>query len=488
MSPYIPRYPGPRWSLVYGSRTNVSGFALEELQRALQSYLPYILPVYAAQETAWAALQDHVILLGIPEDNPLMERCLSEFGLPITSQPEGCQVKVQPAPWNPERRLVLLVASTPEGILNAVELFNNRILCENALADKIEPARLHQALDSLGDCSLKEAPAVPERGLWSWGYVIYDYQRFLDNMARLRLNRLTVWNDVPPVNSREVIAYAHRGGVRLSLGFPWGWGMDYDLADPADRHKIQDQVIEHYVRHIQPQQPDGIYFQTLTEHHQLEIGGRSVAALTCELVNRTAEALYALTPDLDIRFGLHATSIRQNYREFLNLDPRITIVWEDAGALPFSYLPTLELDGVSFDQTLEYACELASFRPGTIFAMIAKGWTTLDWQYEFEHHGPYLLGLRSHHYTHQRLEMIRPRWDRVNALWLQHFRQAQSFYQALLQASTGRLSVLGLVEDGLFEEAIQPSVALYAETLWDPYSTPDQLLQRSFNRFNPEAL
>ncbi len=218
-------------------------------------------------------------------------------------------------------------------------------------------------MDSLGDCSLQEIPAVPERGLWSWGYVIYDYVRFLDNLARLRFNRLTIWNDLPPVNCREVIAYAHSRGLRLSLGFPWGWGMDYDLADPGDRQKIQDQVVEHYARYIQPQQPDGIYFQTLTEHHLLELGGRSVAGLTCELVNQTATSLYALSPKLDIRFGLHATSIRQNYREFLNLDPRITIVWEDAGALPFSYLPVLEQDGISYEETLAYACELASFPP-----------------------------------------------------------------------------------------------------------------------------
>ncbi len=87
-----------------------------------------------------------------------------------------------------------------------------------------------------------------------------------------------------------------------------------------------------------------------------------------------------------------------------------------------------------------------------------------------------------------RLELIRPRWDKVNALWLQHFQKAQTFYQSLLQASSGRLSVLGLVEDGLFEEAIQPSVALFAETLWDPFAAPEQLLQRAYSRYDPLAL
>ncbi len=30
------------------------------------------------------------------------------------------------------------------------------------------------------------------------------------------------------------------------------------------------------------------------------------------------------------------------------------------------------------------------------------------------------------------------------------------------------MSVIALVEDGLLEEAIQPSVSLFAETVWDP--------------------
>ena len=44
------------------------------------------------------------------------------------------------------------------------------------------------------------APALENRGLWTWGYVIYDYRRYLDNMARLKLNMLVVWNDCAPRN------------------------------------------------------------------------------------------------------------------------------------------------------------------------------------------------------------------------------------------------------------------------------------------------
>jgi hypothetical protein len=36
-------------------------------------------------------------------------------------------------------------------------------------------------------------------------------------------------------------------------------------------------------------------------------------------------------PDLDIQFGLHATSILDNYTCLEELDSRITITWEDAG-------------------------------------------------------------------------------------------------------------------------------------------------------------
>jgi hypothetical protein len=309
--------------------------------------------------------------------------------------------------------------------------------------------------------------------------VIYDYRRFLDAMARLRFNALTMWNDTPPLNCREVIDYAHTRGVSVTLGFPWGWGRDYDLKNPADLRAIEEEVLGHYREKIAPLEPDGIYFQTLTEHDTTMMDGRSVAARTCELINRVAARLYQVTPRLKVQFGLHATSIREHFGDLKDLDPRVTIVWEDAGALPYTYLPTLDYRGSDFAQTLEYSLRLAALRPGTPFGMIPKGWTNLDWLDEFEHHEEFLLGERDPADIRQRLELIGPRWARVNALWLEHYPKAIEFYRAILRASDAPVIAQGLIEDGLLEERIQPAVALFAETLWNPFEEPAEILARS---------
>jgi hypothetical protein len=299
----------------------------------------------------------------------------------------------------------------------------------------------------------------------------------------LRLNCLTLWNDYPPVNCQSLIDYAHNRGIKVILGFHWGWGLAFNLASSHDRVLIQNQVLQHFQQFIAPLHPDGIYFQTLTEHNQLSFGDQSVAALACELVNQISARLFQIEPELDIRFGLHATSIRDHYNQLADLDTRVTIVWEDAGALPFSYLPANEVMGISFTQTLEYACSLASFRPGTPFAMVAKGWTTLDWQDEFEHHAPYLIGERNDAFIEHRMGLIRPRWAKVNLLWLKYYQKAQEFYRTVYQASQGNMSVLGLIEDGLFEYQIQPSVSMFAETIWNPFIEPDELLKRAMSQY-----
>ena len=477
MAAYSPRYEAIRLMIVYGERSGMAGFALEELVRRVQDDFPYVIEVQPAQAVDLPGITDHCLLVGTPQENRWIAGFLERGDITLPPDPEGFTIKRLAHPWQAGRSMLIITGPAPVGVLRGVETFNSLVWkAAEPGAPRLDLPGHFTGADRLVQM---ESPAVAEGGLWTWGYVIYDYRRFLDNMARLKLNCLTVWNDVPPVNCADIITYAHDRGVRLILGFPWGWGMDYNLADPPDRMKIQAQVLDHYQQHIAHLQPDGIYFQTLTEHHATSLAGRSTAALAGELVNQVAHQLYEISPNLDVRFGLHATSIGAHYTDLAALDPRITIVWEDAGALPFSYDPALVLNGITFDETLAYAAQLAAFRPGTTFAMVAKGWTTLDWQNEFEHHGPFLLGVRSRAFTRRRLEQKQARWDRVNAAWQRYLPQAQVFYRALLKASQGRMAVLGLVEDGLFEERIQPAAALMAETLWNPNATASELEQRA---------
>lgn len=300
------------------------------------------------------------------------------------------------------------------------------------------------------------------------------------------MNFLIIWNDVPPVNCREVIDYAHARGIRVFLGFPWGWGMDLDITRQADRQRIQEMVLNHYRQYYTGLGMDGLYFQTLTEHHHTELAGRPVAAIVCDLVNLISTELFKLNPSLSILFGLHATSILDRYPELAALDPRVTIVWEDAGVLPFSYVPFIERSSSdektslplnTFDVTLEYSKKLATFRQDAEFAMVPKGWSCLDWPAEFEHHGPYLLGVRDPAFIQERCHAQQPYWTRINNLWLKYYRYAVQFYRAILACHPPKMTVAGLVEDGLFEERIQPSVALFAETLWNPERDEEEILQ-----------
>ncbi len=96
--------------------------------------------------------------------------------------------------------------------------------------------------------------------------------------------------------------------------------------------------------------------------------------------------------------------------------------------------------------------------------LVAKGWITLRWKTEFEHHGPFVLGERDPGFIRERLRERQTRWDEVNALWMVNYPQALRFYRELREAAPGAMSVFGLIEDGMFEDTIQPSAALLGET------------------------
>ena len=308
-------------------------------------------------------------------------------------------------------------------------------------------------------------------------------------MARLKMNTLVVWNDIPPLNMPAVLDFAHARGINVIMGFPWGWG-DYDLKDlldPTTRAAIKAEVLRHYREHYRQLAIDGLYFQTCTEHYDRYLQGRSTAAITCEWVNEVAREFFAAEPELQIYFGLHATSIVERFIDYTALDPRVTIMWEDAGTLPYSYGPALELaksPWPGYAETLAYSTQLVNFRAeNTHFALVPKGWMCLRWESEFEHHGPFILGERSAEFIHRRLEERQALWDQCNHRWLTLYPYAARFYREMLAQAPSRMTVAGLVEDALFEEHIQPSVALFAETLWNPARCDAELLQRALSAY-----
>jgi hypothetical protein len=491
---YKPRYEGTRWALVYGSYEGVERFAVNEIQRTAQLCFPYVIEVHPAGAPRPAGT--HLLLVGTAANHPMIAE-LGAKGLKLPNKAEGYTVACLKSPWDPALRVAVIAGADPNGVLYGVEEFNRRLADTPA-----EDARgRRQALDQMPDFEVNEAPVIENRGIWTWGYVLYDYRRFIDNMARLKMNRLMVWNDTPPLNCREVIEYAHSRGVKVILGFHWGWGI-VNL-DPTSRdhlRQLKELVVNNFESHYSQLGMDGIYFQSFTEHSNTRIGGRTTAALVCEWVNEIAGKLLERHPGLRIEFGVHATSIIDNYLDFQSLDARIPIVWEDAGAMPFGQststggsFPRVTLPegrGPSSLSTVEgttdYSKKLATFRRDNHeFAMIAKGFSLLRWNSEFEHHGPFILGERHPDFVQERLRERQPRLDYSNTRWAKEYRHAVRFFREVRGACTGPMTVVGLVEDGLFEQKIQVSVALLGEILWNPMRDESDFLPRAIRASRP---
>jgi len=481
MNVHKPRYEGKRWTLVFGAYTGMEQVAIQKLNAMVQKHLPYVVKCIPASAYV-SANESHVVLLGTPASNPWVGKLIRDGQIKLANHPQAYALAGMEAPWAPGMRLMVIAGQSEAGLLHGVAHFGTHLASPTITVERPTVGKLRNAFDSIKDFAIQEQPLIGNRGLWTWGYVVYDYRRYLDNMARLKLNMLTLWNDYPPVNIKEIIAYAHARGIKIILGFPWGWGQEHDLTKAEDRRKIKELVFREYETNYAHLDMDGIYFQTLTEHTQTEAGGKSLAAIVCEMVNEIGPELLAKYPGLNLQFGLHATSIRERYTDLAGLDPRITIVWEDVGALPFSYSPetvyAIAPEGMrTFEETLEYSLKLASFRKNSEFAMVPKGWACIDWPDEFEHHEQFLLGECDPQFIADRLMARQPHWDRVNALWLRNYPLAVRFYREILKCNPTSITVTGLVEDGLFEERIQSSVALFAETIWNPERDPGDILE-----------
>lgn len=474
-------YEGPRWTLLYGSFSGVERTAVIELQKLIQYYVPYILVVRSAGEAAPSELA-HVALIGTKGDNSLIAELIERGAIAAPDGAEGYSIAVMDSPWNPNMRLLVVAGSDARGTLYGVQEMVARVFCGGGLLDGAKTRERPLHLESITPFSICEKPAIPRRGLWTWGYVINSYKRYFDNMVRLKMNTITIWNDSAPLNIEEIIDYAHSRGIRVILGFHWGWGYkgSISIANEEDRIKIRNNVLETYRTQYANLKHDGIYFQTLTEHTDLEINGRSTAAWACDLVNDISGKLFELYPDLEIHFGLHATSIGERYKDLLNLNPKVIIDWEDCcGQIPYSYYPAQNtIVTADFETMLEYSRNLATFRKDTEFALVPKGWPCIRWGNDFENHGAFILGEKSALYGKERLLMRQNEWDRINCHWHEHFGKAALFYREML-AVNPNITATGLVEDGMFEEHIQSSVALFAETLWNPYLSDNEIMRRA---------
>ena len=305
---------------------------------------------------------------------------------------------------------------------------------------------------------------VKNRGMWTWGHVIYDYRGYITHMRELGLNTIIIWNDIAPLNAREVLEFAHQNGVKVIWGFAWGWlnncNKVLESLDDETLTRLKSEVVREFSRDYRDIAPDGIYFQSFTEVGYDMVNGRSIAAVVTDFVNSVARMLLWLHPGLEIQFGLHAASVREHLDEIARVDPRIRIVWENCGAFPFADDPD---NTENYAETLEFVKKITRLRGkhercGFVF----KGMTKLDWS-KFEYHTEaYNVGEAPKELILEKQAALEPRWEYVSRCWHKNRALAEEMLEVITDASEDSL-VTVLLEDGCFENEIKPAARIFAE-------------------------
>lgn len=455
-----------KFAIIYGQLENdIQKRAVEELSSTLLDYT-FEYPVCCRYDENENLSDYKRIYIGTKQSNAYIRNTSKR----ILSKEEEYFIKV-------ENSNIVIEGFDDAGVLYGVLDFYNKYIVkyEHPENDNDDYWKNFLERDELPDFEYASAPSIKERGLWTWGHVIYDYRGYFDNMMKLKMNRVIIWNDFAPVNADDIVRYAHSCNIKIIWGFSWLWDTCCNKFDLKNLDAFSKDILETYEREYEKIGGDGIYFQTFTELRKDNIGGVLIAEAAAKFVNKTAALFYEKHPDIELQFGLHATSVNNRLDFIKAVDSRIRIVWEDCGAFPFSYLPSnLE----SFDATKKFVGEISSLRgKDDRFGVVTKGLVKLDWL-QFEHaHGPQCIGLSSEIMKRNRIERKRRIWRYIQAGWLKNADKAYEMVQEMLHVKGEDFCVFALVEDGMFEENIMYPVALYSEMLWNCHSDAKELMK-----------
>ena len=451
-------------AIIYGSLSG-SGIIENAVRRLSEIILDYTgeYPVCLPDDTAESAREARRIYIGTVGTNPHVAAHSSKL-----TKAEEYAITVS-------EDSVVIEGFDESGVLYGCIDFYDKYLSRIEWTGSSDPYIKNPfEAERLPDFALTASPSVKQRGLWTWGHVIYDWRGYINNMMLLKMNTLRMWNDFVPFNAREIIDYAHRAGIKIYFGFPWGWGTDCRKIDLESLDALSDSVAEYYENNYASIGCDGIYFQSFTELSVDNIGGVLIADAVTSFVNKTAAKILEKHPSLELQFGLHASSVKERLEYIARTDKRIKIVWEDCGAFPYNYLPNAVGD---FDETLAFTEKICRLRgEDESFGAVLKGLTKLDWK-AFEHPtGAYYIGVCSERKARERTERKKDIWRFLEAYWLANADYANRMIKAIDKATGGNCCLTALVEDGMFERNIHYPVALFAEMLWNANAETGELI------------
>ncbi len=242
---------------------------------------------------------------------------------------------------------------------------------------------------------------------------------------------------------------------------------------------LKESIVDEYKKIYLNAKGDGIYFQSFTETSLDSRDGVIIAEAVTELVNSVSSEIYALSPDIHIQFGLHATSVK-NHLEFLEkVDERIEIVWEDCGCFPYHYYPSTATPE-AFKETLEFTDRIVKLRNRGKTGLVYKGMMTMDWRKFVHQVGPYVIGKASDELIKNDIDMLSPIWRYFQTQWQQESgRYAWNFSRRVYELTGGNvnLNIAGTLEGGIWYP-----YALCTELMWNSDEDFEVIEKRVSNR------
>ncbi len=472
-----PKVAADDWKVVYSSSVGPEGRALEVLTECMAPSLrdpttttSFLLPL-ERYDAVKPIDRKHKIMIGRLAENSALRSYLKSEDVPTG----GYVIK---ALMEGDKRIILLAGDTPTAVLWAAfdfadvgihEMRNAKLIYPNSIS-----TRTFFSWKSTKPYVRREKPVTPVRSLFTWGHVIDDYRQFFREMARLRLNRVILWNEFPPLNAREVVETAHSWGIEVYWGFAWGWAVN--CAESSKNAKslkaLGDSIYAEWHDVWKPCGGDGIYFQSFTEQGNSKVGDRSIASMVVELVNDVASRIHKVSPDTDIVFGLHADSVKKNVHEIAKTDPSVEILWENCGGFPFyerrpppnKYRPP----NTAFVDEILAASDT--------IGLVWKCQVRQDWRTWVHQPGPYMLGCAGKELLESDRKLSDTMQPWYDAEWFLHGKEAYELLRHV-RAGNRQPKELNLVTE--YNPPFRYSTVVQAEMFWNTKDSYEDIVLRS---------
>ena len=398
------------WKIIYTSYKGMEKKAIELINKEMGALILrdagiYRIHVLPCEQVSNAVIDKNVVVIGLYNENEIIRKFVKKEEI----KEDGYVVKVTNKGDN---KMVLITANDESALFyGAVDFVDDYFAF--AIPKDHHPIRLTEEIFDfdLPDYYISSAPQIKTRNIFTWGHPITDYRNYIDNMARLKLNQLIIWNDYVPLNAEDIVNYAHEYNIKVIWGFSWGWSRNCMDGEVNALNELAAAILENYKNNYKNLPGDGIYFQSFTEVNVDRIGDKIIAEAVVNLINMVSKEIYRISPDLFIQFGLHANSVKDKLQFIDKVDKRVEIIWENCGAFPYWGDP-MEVDDEEFAKTVEFNRDIMALRDNGKFGVLFKGFVTLDWCGDrFVHQqGPFILGVSSEKLKKHDKEMLKPIW------------------------------------------------------------------------------